>query len=85
MAEQIRIGTSGWVYPHWQGVFYPADLPQKQWFAHYAKVFDTVEINSTFYHLQNASTFEHWQQQAPAGFLYAVKASRYITHIKYLK
>lgn len=85
MAEQIRIGTSGWVYPHWRGVFYPADLPQKQWFVHYARVFDTVEINSTFYHLQAASVFEHWGQQAPAGFLYAVKASRYITHIKYLK
>ncbi|HAE85951.1 MAG TPA: DUF72 domain-containing protein [Anaerolineaceae bacterium] len=85
MAEQIRIGTSGWVYQHWQGLFYPADLPQKQWFAYYARYFDTVEVNSTFYHLQNASVFEHWGQQAPAGFLYAVKASRYITHIKYLK
>lgn len=85
MAEQIRIGTSGWVYKHWQGIFYPPDLQQKQWFAYYARFFDTVEINSTFYHLQNASVFEHWGQQAPAGFLYAVKASRYITHIKYLK
>ena len=85
MAELIRIGTSGWVYRHWQEIFYPEDLPQKQWFAHYAKFFDTVEINSTFYHLQKESVFEHWGQQAPAGFLYAVKASRYITHIKHLK
>ena len=80
MAEQIRIGTSGWVYRHWQGLFYPANLPQKQWFAYYARSFDTVEINSTFYHLQNASVFEHWQQQAPGGFLYSIKASRIITH-----
>ncbi len=80
MAEQIRIGTSGWLYRHWQGLFYPANLPQKQWFAYYARSFDTVEINSTFYHLHNASVFEHWRQQAPDGFLYSIKASRIITH-----
>ena len=80
MAEQIRIGTSGWVYKHWQGIFYPEDISQKQWFAYYARSFDTVEINSTFYHLQNASVFEHWRQQAPGGFLYSIKASRIITH-----
>mgnify|MGYP002682168550 FL=1 len=80
MAEQIRIGTSGWVYPHWREVFYPADLTQKQWLVYYARVFDTVEINSTFYRLQNASVFEHWRQQAPGGFLYSIKASRIITH-----
>ena len=57
MAEQIRIGTSGWLYKHWQGNFYPEDISQKQWFAYYARSFDTVEINSTFYHLQNASVF----------------------------
>jgi len=84
MKTDIRIGTSGWVYPHWQERFYPANLPQKQWFAYYARVFDTVEINSTFYHLQNEKTFEHWRQQAPAGFLYSVKASRIITHIQRL-
>ena len=80
MAEQIRIGTSGWLYKHWQGNFYPEDISQKQWFAYYARSFDTVEINSTFYHLQNASVFEHWRQQAPGGFLYSIKASRIITH-----
>ena len=80
MVTQIRIGTSGWVYRHWQGLFYPANLPQKQWFAYYARSFDTVEINSTFYHLHNASVFEHWRQQAPGGFLYSIKASRIITH-----
>ena len=80
MAEQIRIGTSGWLYKHWQGIFYPEDISQKQWFTYYARSFDTVEINSTFYHLQNASVFEHWRQQAPGGFLYSIKASRIITH-----
>ena len=72
MAEQIRIGTSGWVYKHWQGIFYPPDLKQEQWFGYYARFFDTVEINSTFYHLQNASVFEHWGQQAPEGFMYSI-------------
>ena len=80
MAEQIRIGTSGWLYKHWQGNFYPEDISQKQWFAYYARSFDTVEINSTFYHLHNATVFEHWRQQAPGGFLYSIKASRIITH-----
>ena len=80
MAEQIRIGTSGWLYKHWQGIFYPEDISQKHWFAYYARSFDTVEINSTFYHLHNASVFEHWRQQAPDGFLYSIKASRIITH-----
>ncbi len=80
MAEEIRIGTSGWLYKHWQGIFYPEDISQKQWFAYYARSFDTVEINSTFYHLHNASVFEHWRQQAPDGFLYSIKASRIITH-----
>ena len=59
MAEEIRIGTSGWFYKHWQGIFYPEDISQKQWFTYYARSFDTVEINSTFYHLHNASVFEH--------------------------
>jgi uncharacterized protein YecE (DUF72 family) len=81
----IRIGTSGWVYPHWKGVFYPEDLPSRDWFTYYADVFDTVEINNTFYRLAKAETFEHWRRQAPEGFLYSVKASRFITHMKKLK
>ena len=80
-----RIGTSGWVYPHWRHVFYPPDLPQKQWFVHYARYFDTVEINNTFYRLPSEATFDAWRQQAPAGFVYAVKASRYITHVRRLR
>jgi len=81
----VRIGTSGWHYGHWAGPFYPADLPKDKWFAYYAKNFDTVEINNTFYHLPREETFRNWCKQAPAGFLFAVKANRYITHIKRLK
>ena len=61
------------------------DLPQARWFEHYASVFDTVEVNNTFYRLPEATTFEMWKERAPAGFLYAVKASRYLTHMKKLK
>jgi len=82
---QVRIGCSGWQYKHWRGDFYPADLPQSRWFEHYAGVFDTVEINNTFYRLPEGSTFTKWREQAPRGFLYAVKASRFLTHMKKLK
>lgn len=86
MTEQheLRIGTSGWSYDHWQGVFYPEGLPADRWFGHYAEHFDTVEINNTFYQLPEERIFESWRQQAPAGFLYAVKANRYLTHMKKL-
>jgi uncharacterized protein YecE (DUF72 family) len=79
------IGTSGWVYPHWRGIFYPPDLPQVRWFAHYAGLFSTVEINNTFYRLPGEEVFKGWREQAPAGFVYAIKASRYLTHVKRLK
>lgn len=78
------IGTSGWIYPHWRGVFYPPHLPQKAWLAYYAGHFDTVEINNTFYHLPGEAAFRRWKEQAPPGFLYALKVSRYITHMKKL-
>ena len=81
----VRIGTSGWVYQHWRGIFYPHDLPQPEWFAHYAHQFDTVEINNSFYRLPSEAAFDAWREQAPPGFLYAVKASRYLTHMKKLK
>jgi uncharacterized protein YecE (DUF72 family) len=81
----IRIGTSGWHYAHWEGLFYPEKLPKSKWFEHYAKDFDTVEINNTFYQLPKKQTFELWHKQAPKNFLYTVKANRYITHLKRLK
>jgi len=82
---QFRIGTSGWYYQHWLKRFYPADLPKTRWFEHYAQHFDTVEINNTFYHLPKLQTIQNWHRRAPDNFLYAVKANRYITHIKKLK
>ncbi len=81
----IRIGTSGWYYDHWRELFYPAGLPKSKWFEYYAQHFDTVEINNTFYHLPKEQTIQRWHEIAPPGFLYAVKANRYITHIKKLK
>ncbi len=80
----IRIGTSGWYYDHWKERFYPADLPKSKWFEYYARHFDTVEINNTFYHLPKEQSVQRWHELAPKGFLYAVKANRYITHIKKL-
>jgi len=85
MEAPYRIGTSGWVYPHWQGIFYPSDLPQSRWYDHYARHFDTVEINYSFYRLPSEAAFDRWHEQAPPGFVYAVKANRYLTHIKRLK
>jgi len=82
---EIRIGTSGWYYDHWQGRFYPEDLPKSEWLAYYSKEFDTVEINNTFYHLPQEQTLKKWQKIVSPRFLFAVKASRYITHIKKLK
>jgi len=65
---EVRVGCSGWQYRHWKGSFYPVDLPQGRWFEHYSSVFDTVEVNNTFYRLPEASTFEAWKKHAPAGF-----------------
>jgi len=81
----IRIGTSGWYYNHWAGLFYPADLPKSKWLEYYAKDFDTVEINNTFYRQPKPETFTKWHKQVPKNFLYTVKANRFITHIKRLK
>ena len=83
--SKIHVGCSGWVYKHWRGIFYPEGLPQKRWFERYAAEFDTVEINASFYRLPLASTFDKWHDQAPRGFRYAVKASRFLTHMKRLK
>lgn len=80
-----RIGCSGWEYKHWRGDFYPASLPKSRWFEHYSNIFDTVEINNTFYRLPEKGTFAAWATRAPHGFLYAVKASRFLTHMKKLK
>jgi uncharacterized protein YecE (DUF72 family) len=83
--QHVRIGCSGWQYRHWRGDFYPSELPLSRWFSHYALTFDTVEINNSFYRLPDAETFATWREQAPRHFLYAVKASRFLTHMKKLK
>ncbi|MDB5671238.1 MAG: hypothetical protein JWO25_2197 [Alphaproteobacteria bacterium] len=85
MTATIRIGCSGWIYRHWRGLFYPETLAQKRWFEHYAATFGTVELNTSFYHLPKPETFTKWRDQAPPGFHYAVKAPRFITHMKKLK
>jgi uncharacterized protein YecE (DUF72 family) len=82
---QLRIGCSGWNYRTWKGTFYPAGLPPSRWLPHYASVFDTVEANGTFYRLPEADTFASWRAQTPTGFLMAVKASRFLTHMKRLR
>jgi uncharacterized protein YecE (DUF72 family) len=82
---ELRIGTSGFDYAHWRGVLYPPGLPRRLWLERYAQVFDTVEIDSTFYRLPAAAVFDRWRERAPAGFRYALKLSRYATHMRKLQ
>jgi uncharacterized protein YecE (DUF72 family) len=82
--EPVRIGCSGWSYRDWRDGLY-ADVPQRRWLERYAEVFDTVEVNATFYRLPRQSTVEGWVDQTPAGFGFAVKGSRYLTHIRRLR
>jgi len=81
----LWIGTSGWVYKHWMGIFYPAKMAGDEQLPFYARHFATVEINYSFYQLPERSVFERWRAQTPEGFLFAVKGSRYLTHMKKLK
>lgn len=81
----LQIGTSGWVYKHWMGLFYPPQLASDQQLPFYAQHFSTVEVNFSFYRLPERSVFETWRTQTPEEFLFAVKASRYLTHMKKLK
>jgi uncharacterized protein YecE (DUF72 family) len=82
--KRVWIGCSGWNYRDWRERFYPRGLPAKRWLEHYARHFDTVEVNNTFYRLPNRSAAEGWARQTPAGFCFAVKSSRYLTHMKRL-
>lgn len=81
----LLIGTSGWVYKHWMDIFYPSHLPGEQQLAFYTQHFPTVEINYSFYRLPERSVFETWHTQTPPGFIFAVKGSRFLTHMKKLK
>jgi uncharacterized protein YecE (DUF72 family) len=81
----LRIGTSGWQYAHWRGCFYPPGVPTSRWLEHYAARFATVELDNTFYRLPAAATFERWRVRTPEGFVFAVKASRFLTHLRRLR
>lgn len=83
--SKYYIGTSGWVYPHWKGLFYPSELPQSRWFEYYTTQFSSVEINATFYRTFKEQTYLKWRDKAPEGFRYVLKAPRLITHRKYLE
>lgn len=81
----VHVGCSGWNYQHWRnGVFYPPRLPSRLWLDYYAERFDTVEINNTFYRLPTRKAVQGWVEQSPPGFLFTVKASRFLTHMKRL-
>jgi uncharacterized protein YecE (DUF72 family) len=82
--KPVHVGCSGWVYPHWRERLYPKGLPQRRWLEYYTEHFDTVEINNTFYRLASPSAAQGWVEQSRDGFIFAVKMSRYITHIKRL-
>ncbi len=79
------VGTSGWHYEHWQGLFYPPELDRSRWLEHYSRRFGTVEINNSFYRMPSETAFTAWRRATPESFVFAVKASRYITHIKRLR
>lgn len=80
----IRVGTSGWTYPHWKGVFYPDEVPRRSWLEHYARHFPTVELNASFYRIPTQSTARGWAERTPGEFRFSVKASRLITHVRRL-
>jgi uncharacterized protein YecE (DUF72 family) len=81
----ILVGTSGWQYRDWRGPLYPTDLPQREWLAHFSSRFPVVEVNNTFYNLPEAETFARWREASADEFLFVLKASRYITHIRRLR
>lgn len=84
MSGKVWIGTSGFTYPHWRGVLYPEGVPQRRWLEVYCETFPTVEVNATFYRLPTESTVEGWRSRTQPGFTFAVKGSRFITHVKRL-
>ncbi len=85
MPGELRVGTSGWYYPHWRGIFYPARMSSEDFLPFYAVHFNTVELNNSFYQLPTRENFEAWASRVPPGFIFSIKASRFITHRKKLK
>ncbi len=84
IGRPVHVGTSGWNYADWRGRLYPAGLPPRRWLAHYARSFDTVEVNATFYRLASRQAVSGWVDQTPPNFIFSVKASRFLTHLKRL-
>jgi uncharacterized protein YecE (DUF72 family) len=82
---EYYIGTSGWHYEEWEGIFYPVDMPKSKWLEFYAGHFQTVELNNSFYRLPSEKAFVNWREASPEGFVFSVKVSRFITHVKRLK
>ena len=83
--KPVWIGCSGWNYPHWRERVYPRGVPPSRWLEHYARMFETVEVNSTFYRLASPKAVANWLEQTPPGFVFALKASRYLIHMKKLQ
>jgi len=83
-ADGVRVGCSGWQYASWRDVLYPRGCAQRNWLRRYSEVFDTVEVNATFYRLAKPASVQEWLAQTPGGFVFALKASRYLTHMKKL-
>jgi uncharacterized protein YecE (DUF72 family) len=81
---KVFVGTSGYIYPHWEGIFYPENWPKSKKLEYYCQHFDTVELNNTFYRLPGEKAFEGWYKRTPKNFIFAVKVSRFITHVKKL-
>ena len=85
MSAKYYVGCSGWHYEHWRGLYYPEELPKSKWLPFYARQFTTVELNNSFYHLPSEKAFTAWRESTPDNFVFAVKVSRFITHIKRLR
>lgn len=81
---RVLIGTSGWTYSSWKGRFYPENWPSRRYLEFYAREFETTEVNYSFYHLPKVTTYRRWASQVPDSFMFALKASRFITHVKRL-
>ena len=84
-ANAVRVGCSGWMYDSWRGDLYPEGLAKRRWLERYAERYDTVEVNSTFYRLASRDAVARWVEQTPESFVFAAKASRYLTHMKKLR
>jgi len=85
MSGKYYVGCSGWHYQHWRGLYYPQELPKAKWLSFYAQQFNTVELNNSFYRLPSEKAFTNWRESTPDSFIFAVKVSRYITHVKRLR